>query len=115
MTMTSTTSSLRNRILTIATVVSLTTALALADPAQAFGGHGHGIRLHVQGGSSSDHNGVYGGGFGRGFNGGNRSSQGSGFGYNAGVYGQGAYLPYHSSRCLVRADDGDVTRIVRIC
>ena len=111
------TSHLRIRVVAGATGLACAASLLGSAPVQAFG-HGHGGRLHIQGGNSSDHNGVYGGGFGRGFNGGNHNSRNTdsgGFGYNAGVFGQGAYYPYNSSRCLVRADGGDGPRIVRVC
>lgn len=101
-----------------AAAVAVALSLLASAPVQAFGGHGHGGRLHIQGGNSSDHNGVYGGGFGRNFGGGNRyprNNDSGGFGYNGGAFGQGAYYPYNSSRCLVRADGGDGPRIVRVC
>ncbi len=40
---------------------------------------------------------------------------GSGFGYNGGYYGQDAYLPYRSSRCLVRVKGRHGPRIARVC
>lgn len=108
---------LRIRVIAGAAALSLAASLLGSAPVQAFGGHGHGGRLHIQGGNSSDHNGVYGGGFGRGFEGNRnaRSNDSGGFGYNGGAFGQGAYYPYNLSRCLVRADGGDGPRIVRVC